>query len=47
MVADGAAYLPDHWWEAIPPGLDVLFVALDFNLLGDGPRGLLDVQEVR
>jgi peptide/nickel transport system permease protein len=47
MVASGAAYLPDYWWESILPGLGVLFVALGFNLLGDGLRDLFDVQEVR
>jgi peptide/nickel transport system permease protein len=47
MVAAGTAYLPDYWWESILPGLGVLFVALGFNLLGDGLRDLFDVQEVR
>jgi peptide/nickel transport system permease protein len=46
MVAKGASYLPDYWWEAILPGFAVLFVALGFNLLGDGLRDLFDVQEV-
>ena len=45
MVANGAAYLPDFWWQSILPGLGVLFVALGFNLLGDGLRDLFDVQE--
>ncbi len=46
MVAAGAAFLPDYWWQSIFPGLGVLFVALGFNLLADGLRDLFDVQEV-
>lgn len=47
MVAQGAAFLPDYWWESVLPGTAILFVALGFNLLGDGLRDLFDVQEVR
>ena len=47
MVAQGAAFLPDFWWESVLPGLAILFVARGFNLLGDGLRDLFDVQEVR
>ncbi len=47
MVADGAEYLPDFWWESMLPGAVILFVALGFNLLGDGLRDLFDVEDVR
>lgn len=47
MVSSGAAFLPDYWWESVLPGCAILFVALGFNLLGDGLRDLFDVQEVR
>ena len=47
MVASGASFLPDFWWESVLPGLAILFLALGFNLLGDGLRDLFDVQEVR
>ena len=47
MVASGASFLPDDWWESVLPGAAILFVALGFNLLGDGLRDLFDVQEVR
>jgi peptide/nickel transport system permease protein len=47
MVADGASYLPDDWWECVLPGCAILFVALGFNLLGDGLRDLFDVEDVR
>jgi peptide/nickel transport system permease protein len=47
MVSQGAAFLPDYWWESVLPGFAILFVALGFNLLGDGLRDLFDVQEVR
>jgi peptide/nickel transport system permease protein len=47
MVANGADFLPDHWWESLIPGAAILFVALGFNLLGDGLRDLFDVESVR
>jgi peptide/nickel transport system permease protein len=47
MVSQGAAFLPDFWWESVLPGFAILFLALGFNLLGDGLRDLFDVQEVR
>lgn len=47
MVASGAAFLPDYWWESVLPGCAILFVALGFNLLGDGLRDLFDVEDVR
>lgn len=47
MVASGASFLPDFWWESILPGCAILFVALGFNLLGDGLRDLFDVEDVR
>jgi peptide/nickel transport system permease protein len=47
MVAAGADFLPDHWWESMMPGVAILFVALGFNLLGDGLRDLYDVENVR
>jgi peptide/nickel transport system permease protein len=47
MVATGASFLPDYWWESVLPGCAILFVALGFNLLGDGLRDLFDVEDVR
>ena len=47
MVAGGADFLPDRWWESLIPGAAILFVALGFNLLGDGLRDLFDVESVR
>jgi peptide/nickel transport system permease protein len=47
MVSDGASFLPDYWWESLLPGAAILFVALGFNLLGDGLRDLFDVEDVR
>lgn len=46
MVADGAEYLPDYWWESMLPAAAILFVALGFNLLGDGLRDMFDVEDV-
>jgi peptide/nickel transport system permease protein len=47
MVASGANFLPDNWWESILPGFAILLITLGFNLLGDGLRDLFDVEEVR
>ena len=47
MVADGASYLPDYWWESMLPAAVILVLALGFNLLGDGLRDLFDVEDVR
>ncbi|MEI6205098.1 MAG: D,D-dipeptide ABC transporter permease, partial [Enhydrobacter sp.] len=44
MVAAGAQFLPEMWWEAVMPGLAVLYAILGFNLLGDGLRDMLDVE---
>jgi peptide/nickel transport system permease protein len=44
MVSTGAQFLPDQWWEAVMPGLAVLYAILGFNLLGDGLRDMLDVE---
>lgn len=46
MVAGGASYLPDYWWESILPGCAILVIALGFILLGDGLRDLFHVEEV-
>ena len=47
MVASGASFLPNNWWQSVLPGCAILFVALGFNLLGDGLRDLFDVEDVR
>ena len=47
MVASGADYLPDKWWQSVMPGLAILVAILGFNLLGDGLRDLFDVEDVR
>lgn len=45
MVASGAGFLPNYWWESVMPGCVILILALGFNLLGDGLRDLFDVEE--
>ena len=44
MVSTGSEYLPEFWWEALLPGLAILYVILGFNLLGDGLRDMMDVE---
>lgn len=46
MVADGSKYLPDQWWISIFPAIAIVAVILGFNLLGDGLRDILAVEEV-
>ena len=45
MVAEGARYLPDSWWLTVFPGLAILVAVFGFNLLGDGLREILGVEE--
>lgn len=44
MISTGAGYLPEFWWEAMMPGLAILYAILGFNLLGDGLRDMMDVE---
>lgn len=44
MVSTGSEYLPEYWWEAMMPGVAILYVILGFNLLGDGLRDMMDVE---
>ena len=44
MVSAGSSYLPEYWWEALMPGLAILYAILGFNLLGDGLRDFFDVE---
>jgi peptide/nickel transport system permease protein len=44
MVAAGAQFLPEMWWESVMPGLAILYAILGFNLLGDGLRDMMDVE---
>jgi len=46
MVADGGRYMPDQWWMTVFPAFAIMFVVLGFNLLGDGIRDMLAVEEV-
>lgn len=44
MVSTGSEYLPEFWWEAVMPGMAILYAILGFNLLGDGLRDMMDVE---
>jgi peptide/nickel transport system permease protein len=43
MVAEGVKYMPFDWWMSVFPGLAILILVLALNLLGDGLRDMLDV----
>lgn len=45
MVAEGARYLPDSWWLTVFPGVAILLAVFGFNLLGDGLRDVLGVDQ--
>lgn len=45
MIATGAKYLPERWWMAVFPSLAIFLIILGFNLLGDGLRDALAVEE--
>jgi len=46
MLANGTQYLPEKWWVVVFPALAILSVVVGFNLLGDGLRDALGVEEV-
>ena len=46
MVADGSKYLPDLWWIAVFPAFAIMITVLGFNLLGDGLRDMLAIEEL-
>lgn len=45
MISQGRSNLTSRWWIATFPGLAISFTVLGFNLLGDGLRDVLDVEE--
>lgn len=46
MVALGSKYMPDYWWMTIFPALAIAVTILGFNLLGDGIRDMLAIEEI-
>lgn len=46
MVADSRNYLPDSWWLTVFPSLAILIAVFGFNLLGDGLREVLGVDDL-
>ncbi len=45
MIATGSKYLPERWWMTVFPSGWLFFIILGFNLLGDGLRDALAVEE--
>lgn len=45
MISIGSKYLPERWWMTVFPSLAIFFIILGFNLLGDGLRDALAVEE--
>lgn len=46
MISNGRDYVTSFWWIAVSPGIAISYTVLGFNLLGDGLRDVLDVEEV-
>jgi len=46
MVSDGAKYMPDQWWIAVFPAFAIMLVVFGFNIVGDGIRDMMQVEEV-
>ncbi len=44
MLTESRAFIRSAWWMPFYPGLAILLTVLGFNLLGDGLRDALDVQ---
>jgi peptide/nickel transport system permease protein len=45
MVSDGVKYIPDQWWIVVAPALAIVVIVLGFNLLGDGLRDMLAMED--
>ncbi len=45
MVSNGQAYIQSAWWVVTIPGLAIMVTVIGFNLLGDGLRDSLAVEE--
>ena len=46
MVADGGRYMPDQWWIAVFPAFAIMLVVFGFNIIGDGIRDMMQVEEL-
>ena len=46
MVADGGKYMPDQWWIAVFPAFAIMLIVFGFNIIGDGIRDMMQVEEV-
>jgi len=45
MLSEGATYLPAKWWMTLFPSIGIFYLIMGFNLLGDGLRDALAVEE--
>lgn len=45
LISEGRGYITTAWWISVMPGLAIMVTVLAFNILGDGLRDALDVQE--
>jgi len=46
MISQGRNVVVLYWWVSTMPGLAISWTVLGFNLVGDGLRDILDVEEV-
>jgi len=44
ILADGRQFINSAWWISVMPGFAIMLTVLGFNMLGDGLRDALDVE---
>jgi peptide/nickel transport system permease protein len=44
ILSDGRQFINSAWWISVMPGFAIMLTVLGFNMLGDGLRDALDVQ---
>jgi len=45
MVSNGRPYIQTAWWFVTVPGVAIMLTVIGFNLLGEGLRDALDVDD--
>jgi len=46
IAGEGRMHLPDIWWVSIFPGVVIFLAVLAFNVVGDGLRNVIGVEEM-
>jgi len=46
IAGEGRAFLPNSWWISTIPGIFIFLAVLAFNVVGDGLRNVLGIEEI-